>query len=84
MWKNLLCLLGFMALGNGVAQAQMAQTAPSAASASAPAVEVRDAWVRTTVPGQKATGAFMKLTAKSALRLVGASTPVPAWPRCMR
>lgn len=39
-------------------------------------VEVKDAWARTTVPGQKASGAFMKLTAREGLRLVGASSPV--------
>ena len=41
-----------------------------------PAIAIKDAWVRTTVPGQKATGAFMKITAKEGTRLVGASTPV--------
>lgn len=40
------------------------------------AVDVRDAWVRQTVPGQSGTGAFMKLSAPSGARLVGASTPV--------
>jgi hypothetical protein len=39
-------------------------------------VEVKDAWVRTTVQGQKATGAFMKITAKDGAKLVAASTPV--------
>jgi copper(I)-binding protein len=39
-------------------------------------VSVKDAWVRTTVPGQKGTGAFMSITAKSDLRLVGASSAV--------
>lgn len=39
-------------------------------------VEVRDAWTRATVQGQKATGAFMKLTAKDGARLVSASSPV--------
>ena len=39
-------------------------------------VEVKDAWARTTVPGQKASGAFMKLTAREGTRLVGASSPV--------
>jgi hypothetical protein len=39
------------------------------------AVDVRDAWVRPTVPGQSGTGAFMKLNAPSGARLVGASTP---------
>ena len=39
-------------------------------------VDVKDAWARGTVPGQKASGAFMKLTAKEGTRLVGASSPV--------
>ena len=39
-------------------------------------VEVKDAWVRSTVPGQKGTGAFMKITAKDGSRLVGVSSPV--------
>ncbi len=39
-------------------------------------VSVKDAWVRATVPQQKATGAFMQLTAASDARLVGASSPV--------
>ena len=49
-----------------------------AAGAQQPAapVEVRDAWVRQTVPGQSGTGAFMKLTAPAGARLVGAQTPV--------
>ena len=39
-------------------------------------VEVKDTWARATVPGQKATGAFMKLTAKDGTKLVSASSPV--------
>jgi hypothetical protein len=38
-------------------------------------VDVRDAWVRPSVPGQSGTGAFMKLTAPAGGRLVGISTP---------
>ena len=38
-------------------------------------VSVQDAWVRATVPQQKATGAFMRLTAAQDMRLVGASSP---------
>jgi copper(I)-binding protein len=38
-------------------------------------VAVTDAWVRGTVPGQMATGAFMQLTAKSDATLVGAASP---------
>lgn len=41
-------------------------------------VEVKNAWVRSTVPGQMGSGAFMQLTAKTATRLVGVSTPVAA------
>jgi copper(I)-binding protein len=46
-----------------------------AAGAAAQTVAVRDAWVRAAVPGQSATGAFMKLTASSATRLVAVQTP---------
>ena len=59
--KSLISMAALVALLCGTAQAQT--------------VEVKDAWVRTTVPGQKATGAFMKITAKEGTRLVGASTP---------
>ncbi|GER20383.1 copper chaperone PCu(A)C [Variovorax boronicumulans] len=38
-------------------------------------VDVRDAWVRQSVPGQSGTGAFMKLTAPTGTKLVGISTP---------
>ena len=39
-------------------------------------VSVQSAWARATVQGQKATGAFMTLTAKADTRLVGVSTSV--------
>lgn len=39
-------------------------------------VEVKDAWIRSTVQGQQGTGAFMNITAKDAATLVGASSPV--------
>ncbi|GAA3981639.1 copper chaperone PCu(A)C [Comamonas faecalis] len=45
------------------------------AQAQAP-VQVHDAWVRASVPQQKATGAFMELTASQDTRLVGASSPI--------
>ncbi len=41
-------------------------------------VAVQNAWARTSVQGQKATGAFMTLTAKEATTLVAVSTPVAA------
>ena len=45
-------------------------------SASWAQVNVEGAWARATVQGQKATGAFMKLTAPQATRLVAVSSPV--------
>lgn len=39
-------------------------------------VKIEDAWVRGTVAQQKATGAFMRLTAERNARLVAASSPV--------
>ena len=41
----------------------------------AQSVEVKDAWVRTSVQGQKATGAFMKITAKDGTKLVSVTSP---------
>jgi len=46
-----------------------------AQAASAQTVDVQGAWARATVPGQKATGAFMKLTSKDGTKLVSVSTP---------
>jgi periplasmic copper chaperone A len=45
---------------------------------AAQSVEVKGAWIRGTVPGQKATGAFMDITSKRAARLVAAASPVAA------
>jgi copper(I)-binding protein len=39
-------------------------------------VEIKDAWVRATVPGQKATGAFMSLSSADGARLKSVSSPV--------
>lgn len=43
--------------------------------AMAQSVTVKDPWIRGTVQGQSATGAFMELTGKSSARLVGADSP---------
>ena len=51
-------------------------TTVCAASALAQNITVTDAWARATVQGQKATGAFMKITAKDNAKLVGVSSPV--------
>jgi copper(I)-binding protein len=39
-------------------------------------LEIKDPWVRGTVSGQQATGAFMEITSKSGAVLVGAASPV--------
>ena len=59
--SRIFCLLFAMVLTGGV----QAQT-----------VEVKNAWARATVQGQKATGAFMQITAPAASTLVSVSSPV--------
>jgi copper(I)-binding protein len=49
-----------------------------ALAARAQSVEVKDAWVRGTVPSQKVTGAFMEITGKTAARLISAESPAAA------
>jgi periplasmic copper chaperone A len=48
----------------------------AASLAQAQSLKVEGAWVRSAVPGQQGTGAFMKLTASESMQLVGFSTPV--------
>ncbi|QBK03661.1 copper chaperone PCu(A)C [Hylemonella gracilis] len=48
----------------------------AAGAVQAQTVDVQEAWARATVQGQKSSGAFMKLTAKEGMRLVGVTTPV--------
>jgi len=57
-----------LALLAGQAYAQAQATAPVA-------VAVEGAWARASVQGQKATGAFMRLTAKEGARLVRVESP---------
>ena len=56
----------FLLIAAGLAMAQVASAQ----------VAVTDAWVRGTVTGQTATGAFMKLKAATDTTLVGAASPV--------
>lgn len=58
-----------------IATLMLACTATVAAAGN---VAVSEPWVRGTVAAQKATGAFMGLTATTATRLVGASSPAAA------
>ncbi|MEK8030726.1 copper chaperone PCu(A)C [Ideonella sp. DXS29W] len=57
---------------------RIATVAAWLAVASAPALaatDVANAWVRGTVPGQPASGAFMQITSAEGGRLVGVSSP---------
>lgn len=51
-------------------------TASMFASIANAQVTVKDAWVRATMPQQKATGAFMQLQASKDSKLVSASSPL--------
>lgn len=53
-----------------------ALVACSAAAMAQSTVDIKDPWVRATVAQQKATGAFMQLTAKSDSKLIEAKSPV--------
>ena len=61
-----------MKISNRLIALSIAMTANIAWAQS---VSVADGWVRATVPGQKATGAFMKITAKDSAKLVSAASP---------
>ena len=52
-----------------------ALTVLSFSAAAQTSVQISDPWVRATVPQQKATGAFMRLTAAQATSLVRAESP---------
>ncbi len=46
-----------------------------AGAVQAQEISVKDAWIRGTVQGQTATGAYMEFTSRSAARLVGVASP---------
>jgi periplasmic copper chaperone A len=80
MLKKFAMFDGIVKVGAGHG-AQAGHAAPAAHAGHATpvvskSIEVKNAWVRTTVQGQKGTGAFMTITAKDALKLVGGSSPV--------
>ena len=60
MKNSRLCAVAALLMTAALAQAQ---------------IQVEGAWARASVQGQKATGAFMKLTAKDGAKLVSASSP---------
>lgn len=76
---NRLSFLRRLALSSLVLCSAPAVWAQAQASTRAQApVQVEGAWARASVPGQKSSGAFMRLTAREPLRLVGGQSPVAA------
>lgn len=69
---------GQMFLALLVALSMFAGAAAADGPAAAPVLQVTEPWVRATVAGQAATGAFMTLTAGRDGRLVAADSPVAA------
>ena len=63
---------------SGITVALAVALSCGALAASAQSVEVKDAWVRGTVPAQKATGAFMEITGKNSVRLLSVDSPAAA------
>jgi periplasmic copper chaperone A len=59
-----------------VALAALLAVFPLVLSAQTVALKINEPWVRATIGQQSATGAFMQITAPSAMRLVEARSPV--------
>ncbi len=53
-----------------------AMTVAGSLYAQTQGIDVKNAWVRTAVPGQSATGAFLTITHKEGARLVRVTSPV--------
>jgi copper(I)-binding protein len=73
------CLVILLALiAVAAVEAAPAATSPAASVRTLPGQlpKVENAWVRTAVPGQQGTGAFMRLTAPQRMELIGVTTPV--------
>lgn len=59
-----------------VRSAAVSVPALSMVAAASEPVMVSNGWVRSTVPGQKGSGAFMKITVRDGAQLTGVSSPV--------
>ena len=64
------------ALAASLGSPAWAQSPAASPANNSAAVRAEGGWARATVQGQKASGAFVKLTSKVGLQLVGASSPV--------
>jgi len=67
----------YLRLSRTIFTAYLLALAPGAVqSVVAQGIEVKEPWIRGTVQGQTATGAFMEITSKAPARLVAAASPV--------
>ncbi|MDR0478867.1 MAG: copper chaperone PCu(A)C [Burkholderiaceae bacterium] len=64
------------ALTGGWGRAQQPEPAAHESAGVPCAVKVENPWVRATVPEQKGTGAFMRLTAQHDCKIVAAQSPI--------
>jgi copper(I)-binding protein len=64
------------ALFSNAARVLMASLLAGSSLSALAQTTVEDAWVRTSVPGQPSSGAFMRVTADSDSRLLSVSSPV--------
>jgi copper(I)-binding protein len=67
-----------MSSRNAIGRAVLALALAAPFAAAAQSVKVGDAWVRPTLPGQKATGAYLELTSVSNAALVAAGSTAAA------
>ncbi|HMA07899.1 MAG TPA: copper chaperone PCu(A)C, partial [Ramlibacter sp.] len=76
-WKLSLAAI-FVLVTAWVDAAPTSSSSPDASVRTLPGQlpKVEGAWVRTAVPGQQGTGAFMRLTARQPMQLIGVTTPV--------
>jgi periplasmic copper chaperone A len=69
-------LAGIAALAPVAHAAEASGPSASVRAAPVPLAQVDGAWIRTAVAGQQGTGAFMRITARQSMQLVGVATPV--------
>jgi copper(I)-binding protein len=68
-------LTGFVAMAGVAGAAESSSPRASVRAVPGQLAQVEGAWIRSTVAGQQGTGAFMRITARQPMQLVGVATP---------
>jgi periplasmic copper chaperone A len=68
-------LAGIAALAPVAHAAEASGPSAGVRAVPGPLAQVDGAWIRTAVAGQQGTGAFMRITARQSVQLVGVATP---------